>query len=48
MEREAKSRADCLTRIQSGQKLPDGGDLEEPVEAGLLSRVVHVIHCEGL
>lgn len=43
-----KPRADWLIRIQSGQKLPDGGDLEEPVEAGLLSRVVHIVHCEGV
>lgn len=33
-------------RIQSGQKLSDGGDLEEPVEARLLGRVIHIIDCE--
>lgn len=35
-----------LVRIQSGQKLSDGGDLEEPVEASLLGRVIHIINCE--
>lgn len=35
-----------LGRIQSGQQLSDGGDLEEPVEARLLSRVVHIIDRE--
>lgn len=43
-----RSPAGGLVWIQSWQKLPDGGDLEEPVEAGLLRRVVHVIHCEGV
>lgn len=35
-----------MLRIQSGQKLSDGGDLEEPVEACLLGRVVHIFNCE--
>lgn len=29
-------------KIQSGQKLSDGGDLEEPVEARLLGLVIDV------
>lgn len=44
--KQAWGGAVLVIRIQSGQKLPDGGDLEEPVEARLLGCVIHVINCE--